>query len=237
MHPVSRISSALNIDDLAKLARKNLPSGLYEYIDRGAEDEVTATENSDSIKRILFRQRVGVDVSARNFSTTLFGVPCAMPLGIAATGLASMIDYDGERSLARAAAAARIPYTIGTSNFTAQHDLKEICGDLLWRLIYPPKRRDLLEHHLGVTRDLGIRVLVVTMDSPVVGNREYLQRSGFNLAHMRMRTYAQMLASPHWLFGTLLRYLLSGGLAAIRGHARRRAAVLGRHLFLGQHRR
>ena len=50
-------------------------------------------------------------------------------------------------------------------------------------------------------------------------------------------TYAQMLASPHWLFGTLLRYLLSGGLAAIRGHARRRAAVLGRHLFLGQHRR
>lgn len=206
------IASALNIDDLAGLARRKLPSGLYEYVDRGAEDEVTATENRESIKRVLFRQRVGVDVSKRNFSTTLFGVPCAMPLGIAATGLASMIDYDGERSLARAAAAARIPYTIGTSNFTAQAELKGICGELLWRLLYPPKRRALLDHHLGITRDLGIRVLVVTMDSPVVGNREYLKRSGFNLAPMRMRTYVQMLGAPRWLFGTLLRYLLSGGL-------------------------
>jgi (S)-mandelate dehydrogenase len=209
---VSRILSALNIDDLALLARKNLPAGLYEYIDRGAEDEATTRENRDSIKRVLFKPRVGVDVSQRDFSTTLLGVKCAMPLGIAATGLASLIDYDGERSLARAAAAFGVPYTIGTSNFTAQADLKEICGDLLWRLIYPPKRRDLLDHHLGVTRELGIRVLVVTMDSPVVGNREYLQRSGFNLAPVRLRTYAQMLASPHWLFGTLLRYLFSGGL-------------------------
>lgn len=209
---MSRLSAALNIDDLAVLARKHLPSGLYEYIDRGAEDEVTARENRDSIKRVLFRQRVGVDVSQRDFSTTLFGVTCSMPLGIAATGLASLIDYDGERSLARAAAAAGVPYTIGTSNFTAQADLKAICGDQLWRLLYPPKRRDLLEHHLGVTRDLGIRVLVLTMDSPVVGNREYLQRSGFNIAQMGMHTYAQMLAAPHWLFGTLLRYLVSGGL-------------------------
>ena len=149
-----------------------MPKGLFEFIDRGAEDEVTLRENRDSIKRVLLRQRVGVDVSQRDFSTTLFGVKQSMPIGIAATGLASLIHHDGERKLARAAAAAGVPYTIGTSNFTAQADLKEICGDLLWRLIYPNKRRELLDHHLAMSRDLGIRTIVITMDSAVtaIGN-------------------------------------------------------------------
>jgi (S)-mandelate dehydrogenase len=208
---VSKVASALNIEDLARLARKRLPRGLSEFIDRGAEDEVTARENRNSIKRYALRQRVGVDVSQRDIATTLFGVRQTMPIGIAATGLAALIDYDGERRLARAAAAAGVPYTIGTSNFTNQADLKAICGDLLWRLIYPPKDRRLLDHHLGVTRELGIRVLLVTMDSPVVGNREYLKRSGFD-GGFKLGTYAQILAAPHWLLGTLLRYARAGGL-------------------------
>ena len=207
-----RVSRALNIDDLATLAKRNLPAGLYEYIARGAEDEITLRENSDSIKRVLFRQRVGVDVSQRDMSTTLFGVRQTMPLGLAVTGLAALLSYDGERSLARAAAAAGVPFTIGSSNFTAQADLKGICGDLLWRQIYPPKRRQLLDHHLAITRDLGIRVLIITMDSPVVGNREYMQRSGFIPGGVTPRTIGQILAAPRWTLGTLLRYFLNGGL-------------------------
>ena len=208
---MSRLARALNIDELAVLARKRLPKGLFEFIARGAEDEVTLRENRDSIKRVLLRQRVGVDVSQRDFSTTLFGVKQSMPIGIAATGLAALIHHDGERKLARAAAAAGVPYTIGTSNFTAQADLKEICGDLLWRLIYPNKRRELFDHHLGVTRELGIRTIVVTMDSAVTGNREYLRHSGFQPHGTNARTVLETLAAPHWLFGTLLRYMCTGG--------------------------
>ncbi len=209
---MNRVQRAHNIDDLALLARRKLPAGVFEYIDRGAEDEVTLRENSESIKRVFLRPRVAVDVSRPDPSTTIFGVKQSMPLGIAATGLAALISYDGERELARASAAAGIPYTIGTSNFTAQADLKAICGDLLWRLIYPPKRRQLLDHHLGVTRELAIRVLVVTLDSPVVGNREYLRRGGFQPNLFGWRTYLKMLMAPRWFFGTPLRYLVSGGL-------------------------
>jgi isopentenyl diphosphate isomerase/L-lactate dehydrogenase-like FMN-dependent dehydrogenase len=210
-----RVSRALNIDDLEKLARKSLPLGLYEYIARGAEDEITLRENSDSIKRVLFRPRVGVDVSQRDMSTTLFGVRQTMPVGLAVTGLAALLSYDGERSLARAAVAAGVPFTIGSSNFTAQADLKSICGDLLWRQIYPPKRRDLLDHHLALTRELGIRVLMITLDSPVTGNREYMQRSGFQPGGVTLRTVGQMLAAPRWCLGTLLRYVLHGGFPEI----------------------
>jgi (S)-mandelate dehydrogenase len=213
---MNKLARAYNIADLSAMARRRLPAGLYEYIARGAEDEVTLQANTESIKRVFIRRRVGVDVSSRDLSTTLFGVKQSMPLGIAVTGLAALFSYDGERSLARAAAAAGIPFMIGTANFTSQTELKPICGDLLWRQIYPPKRRDLLDHHLLLTRSAGVRVLVVTMDSPIVGNREYNRRNGWGgKGGPGARSLPQMLRAPHWLFGTLLRYLVNGGLPEI----------------------
>lgn len=208
---MSRLDTAMNIAALAGMARRRLPRGLFEYIDRGAEDEVTLRENADSIKRVFLRQRVAVDVSARSPATSLFGVAQSMPIGIGATGLASLLQRDGETRLARAAARAGVPFTIGTSNFSAPGPLREICGDLLWRLIYPNKRREITEHHLAQARDAGIRTVVLTMDSPVTGNREYLKRSGFQPGGTNLHTWAQIAAAPHWLLGTLLPYLLSGG--------------------------
>jgi isopentenyl diphosphate isomerase/L-lactate dehydrogenase-like FMN-dependent dehydrogenase len=208
---MSRLSKAQNIDELAVLARRRLPRGLFEYLDRGAEDEVTMRENAASIKRVFLRQRVAVDVSARDCATSVFGVRQAMPVGIAATGLASLLHHEGETKLARAAAAAGVPFTIGTSNFTAQAGLQEICGDLLWRLIYPNKRRELMDHHIAMARDARIRTIVITMDSAVTGNREYLKHSGFQPGGVNARTLAQILAAPRWLFGTLLPYMAGGG--------------------------
>ena len=206
-----RLANALNIAEIAALARRRLPRGIYEFIDRGAEDEVTLRENRDSIKRVLLRQRVGVDVSKRTPATSIFGVPQSMPMGIAATGLAALVNHDGERKLARASKVAGVPYTIGTSNFTATADCHAICGDLLWRLIYPNKNRDLFYHHVDMARDIGVKTIVITMDSPVNGNREYLRHSGFSPGGANFGTYVDVLSSPHWMFGTLLRYLLGGG--------------------------
>ena len=205
---MSRLSNALNIDELAALARRRLPRGLYEYLDRGAEDEVTMRGNADSIKRVFLRQRVAIDVSARDASTSVLGIRQSLPIGLAATGLASLIHFEGETKLASAAAAAGVPFTIGTSNFTSQAKLQEICGDLLWRLIYPNKRRDIVEHHIAMAREAGIRTIVITMDSAVTGNREYLKHSGFQPGGTNVRTLAQLLAAPHWLFGTFLPYML-----------------------------
>lgn len=212
---VRSVEQALNIDDLRDLARRRMPRGLFDFVDRGAEDEVTMRGNAQSIKDVWLRQRVGVDVSVRDMSTTVFGVKLAMPIGIAVTGLAGLLNHDGEAKLARAAAAAGVPYTIGSSNFTAQSRLKPIGGDLLWRQIYPPKDRALLDHHLAIARENGVKVLQVTLDSPVVGKREYMQRSGWGPGIMHLGTYLDMLGAPRWLLGTLARYLLAGGLPEI----------------------
>lgn len=206
------VAQALNIEDLAAMARRRLPKGLYAFVDRGAEDETTLRENAASLKRVSFRQRVGVDVSNRDISTTLFGTKLAMPVAVAVTGLAGMLAYQGEHQLAHAAAKAGVPFTIGSSNFTAQAELLPICGELLWRQIYPPKDTQRLDHYIGVSKELGVRVLQVTLDSPVVGNREYMRRSGWGPGIMHAGTYLDMLGAPHWLFGTLARYMINGGL-------------------------
>jgi isopentenyl diphosphate isomerase/L-lactate dehydrogenase-like FMN-dependent dehydrogenase len=208
---VAKLSRAWNIGDLAALARRRLPKGLYDYIERGAEDEVTLRENADSIKRVLIRPRAAVDVSQRDMSTTLFGVKQSMPVGIAVTGLASLLSFEGETSLAKAAAAAGVPFMIGSSNFTCQADLQKLCGDLLWRQIYPPKNRALLDHHVAKAREAGIRVLVVTMDLPVTANREYMHRNGFTPGAFTKRALGQVLAAPRWIFDTLVPYYLRGG--------------------------
>lgn len=209
------LRKAQNIDDLARLARRRMPRGLWDFVERGAEDGATVRANTESLAAVKFRQRVGVDVASRDISTTVFGVKVAMPLGIAVTGLAALLHHDGERKLARAAAAAGVPFTIGSSNFTAQADLLPICGDLLWRQIYPLRDPALVDHHIRLSRDLGVKVLMVTLDSPVIGNREYMRRSGWGPGMMHAGTYADMATSPRWLVGTLGRYLVSGGLPEI----------------------
>jgi (S)-mandelate dehydrogenase len=208
---MTKLSRACNIDDLSALAKARLPKGLYDYIERGAEDEVTLRANSDSIKRVLIRPRAGVDVSKRDMSTTLFGVKQSMPVGIAVTGLASLLSFEGETSLARGAAASGVPFMIGSSNFTCQADLKAICGDLLWRQIYPPKNRDLLKHHLAKAKEAGIRVLVVTMDLPVNANREYMHHNGFIPGAFTATALRQVLAAPKWVLDTLIPYYRRGG--------------------------
>ena len=79
------LDRVFNIEDLARLARQHIPSGLFEFIDRGAEDEVTTRANDACIKNTLLRQRVGIDVSSRDLSTSLFGVRQAMPIGVGVT--------------------------------------------------------------------------------------------------------------------------------------------------------
>src|SRR5690606_9320093 len=103
------IAGALNIADLRQLARRRLPRGLFEFVDRGTEDEVALRNNRAAFERIKLVPRGLVDVSARSQAVTLFGRTQKMPLVVAPTGAAGLLAYRGEIAVARAAAAAGIP--------------------------------------------------------------------------------------------------------------------------------
>src|ERR1700722_16865036 len=113
------LTDALNNHDLRRMARKRLPRWLFEFVDRGTEDEVALRNNRAAFERIKLKTQVLVDVSRRNQGITLCGKQHDMPIGIAPTGAAGMLCYRGELELARAAKAANIPFTLATGSQTS----------------------------------------------------------------------------------------------------------------------
>ena len=114
--PVARrLRRAASVGDLRTMARRRLPGGVFDYIDGGAEDEVTLAANTAAFRRIELRPRVLRPVGDLEPSTTILGRHLPFPLVLAPTGFGRIAHPDGELAVARAAARAGIPFTVSTT--------------------------------------------------------------------------------------------------------------------------
>jgi isopentenyl diphosphate isomerase/L-lactate dehydrogenase-like FMN-dependent dehydrogenase len=205
--------SAYNIADLREIARSRLPRGVFEFVDRGTEDEVSLRHNFEALRKIRFRPRTLVDVSGRSQAIELFGKRHEMPIAIAPTGSAGLTWYEGEIALARAAAAAGIPFTLATGSMTAMEKVAAEAGGTLWFQLYMWPDRSLSHKLVERARAAGFEGLVVTVDSPVPPSREYNLHNAFTLPFsITRRNAADMLSHPRWLLTVLSRYLVTTGM-------------------------
>ena len=117
--------SCYSIADLRERARRRLPRGIWEYAERGTEDETGMARNRAAFERVTFRPRVLRGVQSIDPGTEIFGKPSAMPLALAPTGAAGLLWYEGDLALARAAAAAGVPFTISSASTM---DVEQIAG-------------------------------------------------------------------------------------------------------------
>jgi isopentenyl diphosphate isomerase/L-lactate dehydrogenase-like FMN-dependent dehydrogenase len=210
---MSRDLRAYNIFDLRDIALKRVPKGLFEFVDRGTEDEVSLRNNRAIFENIRFRPRTLVDVSKRSLDTTLFGVKHRMPLVIAPTGTAGLMWYEGELALARAAKEAGIPFTLATGSMTAMERVADEVGGELWFQLYMWPDRALSHELVLRAKAAGYKALVVTVDGVAAGNREYNVRNGFTIPFtFSTRNVLDMLSHPRWLFGTMFRYFVTTGM-------------------------
>lgn len=170
-----------NIDDLHRLAKRRLPRGLYAMLERGAEDEVTMQRNRSDLARLTLKPRTLVDVSKRSQEVTLFGKVSRSPIMIGPTGFAGLAAFEGELKLARAAAAAGVPYVLGSVSMTSMERVMQHGGGRLWFQLFP--WADLAMNDEVIERALaaGYEALVITTDTPVIGNLEHILNSGFKL--------------------------------------------------------
>jgi len=208
-----RIARTYNVEDVRRLAERRLPRGLYESIERGTEDEVALRNNVAALQRIKFRPRMLVDVSKRSLGSTLFGQPLSMPVAIAPTGSAGLVWYQGELDLARAAAAAGIPFALATRSMNSVEEIAEKAGGMLWLQLYVWNDRDLTYRLVERAEKAGFQGLIVTADTPVNPNREYNLRNGYGLPFVASRTaLLDMACHPRWLMGVLGRYIAKSGM-------------------------
>lgn len=218
-----------NAHDYREAAKRRLPKGLFEYIDRGTEDEQALTALRLSLDDIQFIPRMLTGHPERDLSVDLLGNHAAMPMVVAPTALAGLVAHAGEVKMARAAARAGIPVCISTQSITTIEDIRDGAPDaMLWFQLYVWKDRQLTRNLLERVAAAGVTTLVLTVDTPVVPNREYNGRNGFTMP-MKLggRNLIDMAAHPRWLAGVMLRYLMQTGMP-VYGHYPKefRSAVL-----------
>ncbi|HEY4372759.1 MAG TPA: alpha-hydroxy acid oxidase, partial [Burkholderiales bacterium] len=202
-----------SVEDLREIARRKLPRGLFEFIDRGNDDEVAMRDNVEALQRIKLKPRVLADVSTRKLAREVLGREWKMPFGIGPTGSAGLTWYQGEIALAKAAARAGIPFTLATGSMTAMERVVNEAGGILWFQLYMWPERALSHKLVGRARDAGYEALVFTVDTPVAPGREYNLRNGFMIPFkFTRRNVVDVSLHPGWLFGVICKYLLNGGL-------------------------
>jgi isopentenyl diphosphate isomerase/L-lactate dehydrogenase-like FMN-dependent dehydrogenase len=210
---MSDVSRAYNISDLREMALRNAPKGLFEFVDRGTEDEVALRNNRSAFEKIKLRPRTLVDVSRRNQSVTLFGREYPMPIAIAPTGTAGLMWYEGEIALARAAKAAGVPFTLATGSMTAMEKVAAEAGGTLWFQLYMWPDRSMSHKLVQRAWAAGYEGLLVTVDGAASGNREYNLRNGFTIPFSFTRqNVTDVLRHPGWLVNVLARYVMSSGM-------------------------
>jgi isopentenyl diphosphate isomerase/L-lactate dehydrogenase-like FMN-dependent dehydrogenase len=210
---MTALARCYNIADLRAAAKQRLPKGVFEFVDRGTEDEVGLRNNRAGFERIKLRPRSLVDMSRRTMQTTLFGKPMGMPLAIAPTGAAGLVWYEGELELAKAAAAAKVPFTLATGAMTSMEKIAKEAGGRLWMQLYLWNDRKLSYELVQRAERAGFEALILTVDTVVSPNREYNARNGFALPfHPTPRAVIDMVSHPRWLTGVLTRYLTTTGM-------------------------
>ena len=206
----------------ANSRRSGFRRGLFEFVDRGSDDELAIINNRAAFDRVKFRPRALVDVSARSSETAVLGQTIGMPLAVAPTGAAGLVWYKGEMALARAAAAAKVPFTLATRSMSAMEDIASEAGGMLWLQLYTSARpgrtaTTIIER----ARKAKFQGLVLTVDTPTNPSRDYNERNGYSLPFKyTVRGVTDILRHPRWFAGVIGRYLTRRRPAAVREPAR-----------------
>jgi L-lactate dehydrogenase (cytochrome) len=210
-----RLSQVVNIADLRRMAQRRLPPVVFDYIDGGAEDEVTLRANEGAFADVTFRPRQCVETPDPDLRTMVLGTTFDVPFLLAPLGFCRMFYPRGESVSAREAHAAGTGYVLST--FSGQR-LEEVRADApgpLWYQLYVPGGRAVAEATIARARTAGYSVLVVTIDTPVSGMRERdIRRGAGPLLKVRLKPDTPALSSvratlPHiWQFATHPRWVM-----------------------------
>jgi len=192
------------IEDLRQLHKRRVPKAFFDYADRGSYTEDTLRANSDDLQQIKFRQRVLVDVSKRDLSTTILGEPAAMPLILAPVGLLGMQYGDGEIHACRAAQAAGIPFTQSTMSICSIEDIAASVDKPFWFQLYVMKDRGFIKSLIERAIAAKCSALVLPVHLQVFGQRHQDIKNGMTVPpEWSLSKLIDFASKPGWVSGVL----------------------------------
>jgi (S)-mandelate dehydrogenase len=201
----TNLARALNVADLRELARRRIPRFVFEYVDGGAEDEVTLRGNRAAFDRLRLLPRTLIDTAARHQRTQILATEAQAPMVIAPTGFNGMVYTQGDLVLARAAARWGIPFTLSTVSTVPLEEVAKSAGGRLWMQLYVMKDRAIARDIMQRAAACGYEALVFTTDANVFGNREWDQRGYRSPGKPTLPTMLNTLRHPRWLASVMVR--------------------------------
>lgn len=208
--------NVVSIEDLRSLAQHRLPKAVFDYLDGGAEGEVTLRENCRVFQQVSFRPRHAVEVTHCNLATRVLGIDFALPAMLAPVGYSRLMHPDGEAAASRASGIAGTAYILSTISGHRLEDVKAAsCGHVFYQL-YLLGGREAAEAAIERARVAGFSALFVTIDTPVSGMRERDFRNGMKELISgglleKIPFLPHVVSRPGWL----LSFLLDGGLPSL----------------------
>jgi L-lactate dehydrogenase (cytochrome) len=197
-------SRVVNIADLRLMARRRLPRMVFDYIDGGADAEITLRENTRVFEDVTFRPQCAVALDACALQTTVLGHNLALPFLLAPVGSSRMFWPRGEAVASKQAGNAGTAYILSTLSGTRLEEVRAASSGPCWYQVYLVGGRNVALGAIARAKAAGYSALVVTVDTPVAGLRERDVRNGsrelISRRPLKMLPYmGQMLARPRWL--------------------------------------
>ena len=205
-------SRIVNIEDLRRLAKSRVPRSVFDYLDGGAEAELTLTENCRAFRDVTFRPRSAVSFANYDLKTHVLGHELSLPAMLAPVGYSRLMHPGGEVAAAAAAGEAGTAYILSTISGHKLEDVKAASRGPVWYQLYLLGGREAAEGALDRARRAGYSALVITVDTAVAGMRERDPRNGMKQLLgaslvAKIPYLLNILAHPRWLAS----FLLDGG--------------------------
>lgn len=192
------------IEDLRQLARRKVPRAFFDYTEAGSYSQETLRANRADIQRIKLRQRVMVDVSSRDTSTTMLGETVSLPLALGPVAMAGLQHGNGEILACRAAHDAGIPFTMSTLSICSIEDVAAAVEKPFWFQLYVMKDRGFVRSLIERAAAAKCSALVLTVDLQVLGQRHVDIKNGLSVPPaLKIKNLINMATKPGWVFSVL----------------------------------
>ena len=193
-----------NFHDFRELARRRLPSPIFDYIDGGADEEATLRQNTASFDRCDLVPNVLRGVGNLDISVSVMGQKLAMPVYCSPTALQRLFHHQGERMVAAAAAKFGTMFGVSSLGTISLEELRKAHDTPQVYQFYFHKDRALNRAMMQRAKKAGVNVMMLTVDSVTGGNRERDLRTGFSIPfRLTLGGMLQFAIKPMWAINYL----------------------------------
>ena len=199
-----KLANCHDIDDLRKAAKKRLPNTIFDFLDGGADDEVSLRHNRYSFDQYTLVPDALTDVSKINMSTEVMGQKVSFPFILSPTGMSRIFHHEGEKAVARAAAKAGLIYSLSSNSSVSIEEIGHLTTGPKWFQIYVWKDRSLVKSFISRAREANFQALCLTIDVQVYGNRQRDLYNGMATPiQLTPKLVLDLARHPNWLFHML----------------------------------